>query len=932
LTGQVIPSVRANSFNSSQQQLRGVLRNESTMFVARSVMTKRMASSSNTGRGKDSVPTIMTKAKLLEIENDPVALRQFIQTLTTEINANVDEDQRNVLVLLKAEAEAYLEACERIETETAEKTSQDLAVDELNDETLEGIKSDSNALSIFLTKITAAMANLGNKQSEQFYLLVGLKFLAEKYLKLNLEVSDATVVGADDELTMEKLEMIQGDPVALTGYLKKINATIDNLGDKQNYKKELAPLRKLAETYLANCRPVKGLALRSNRVADIDFQVESTELKHTYDLERITEYVMSLFDWHTDQDVRDKYMAPYFPLVQSSGMGKTKLLWELRESINKNQFDQFADFDCKTILCGTGPPDPNKRALFSDFLEANRSEGDMYRTALTRVLEDNLQSSKKKKVIFLFDETQHLLKDDGFAFRCVRWWLRLERPEKQVVAVFTGTTSRLTNFYAEPRSGGTSRDASLSYYTKGELLYDPFYDLYTIGIFADDASVTNRETEYDRAIPHGRPLFALLHKKGDLTDVRLMNILDRMLLNSMFHPWRTNIASFVSILGTRIQMGPTSVSLASELVSNGYAMLTYYAVTESKAQPDKNIARISFATDPVCARLAMAMMDEDWSILVEGKEFKGMGKKFWISKMGEIFSSGLCLPNRGDLGELAGAIYMLFCGDLLRKRIDATYKTFSVPLADFIDHLALPQRGSNNEERTQPPTQEPPSPYIDAHVSFIQVVRNYMRFSIRDLEFADILENLYASGCAFYSHPLCKTYDMVASVRLTATDQSFRYVPLLVSITTERTSKSQITELQKMQKLLKDAKTTGLCIRLLFGTSKPYSEPDELLSKFDVTTLLNGNIVSKVVVVPEKDPFDIVNLLLEITSAGPVKNEIHSSQYFLLSPKLRTNFKQAKLLRTRPGKGATRVLKEVIEKRRPSFKRIAKRSRDSKKQ
>jgi hypothetical protein len=43
-----------------------------------------------------------------------------------------------------------------------------------------------------------------------------------------------------------------------------------------------------------------------------------------------------------------------------------------------------------------------------------------------------------------------------------------------------------------------------------------------------------------------------------------------------------------------------------------------------------------------------------------------------------------------------------------------------------------------------------------------------MRFSIRDLEFAGILENMFASRCA-----LCKFYDMVASIRLTTPDQSF---------------------------------------------------------------------------------------------------------------------------------------------------------------
>jgi hypothetical protein len=779
------------------------------------------------------------------------------------------------------------------------------------------MEHDLVALQDFIEKLTMQIIATVDlvQRDELVQLKAKVQYFLEQCERRNME----TPITVDmDELHREKLDTIKDDPVALKEYLKKINAVISNLGDKQSDKETALLKRDLAETYLqSSC---KGSALRSNRIADIDFQVRTTELKHTYDLERITEYVMSLFDWHADTNVRDKYMAPYFALVQSSGMGKTKLLWELRESIIKDKLNQYADVDCKTILCGDGPPDPKKPALFSDYLEANRFEGDKYRLELTKVLDDNLRSSKKNKVIFLFDEAQHLLEHDGFAFRCVRWWLRFIRPDKQVVAVFTGTTSRLTNFYAEPRSSKTSRDASLPYYTKGDLLYDPFYDLYTIGIFADDPSMPSGETEYDRAVPYGRPLFALLQRQKELTDPTLINILDRMLLNSASNPWETNLASFVSILGTRIQMGPTSVLLSSELLSRGYAMLTHYAVPESKTQPDRHIARISFPTDPVCARLAMAMMDEDWSISSEGIGFKGMSKKSWISKMGEIFSTGLCLPNRGDLGDLAAAIYMLFCGDLLRKRIDASYNTFSVPLTDFIDCLAQPQHHNPQAKSTLQSTQECPSPYIHAHVSFIQVVRNYMRFSIDGLEYAEILKNMYSSGCAFYTHPLCKTYDMVASIRLTAHDNTFRYVPLLVSISTERTSKSQMKELLLMEKVLKDASTIGLCIRLLFGTSKVYGKSDDLLSARDVNTLLNGSIVSKVVVVPEKDPFDIVNLLLEITSSGPVKNEIYSSQYFLLSPKLRIkDLKHAKLLRSKPGKGVTTMLKDVIYKKHVSL-------------
>ncbi len=376
---------------------------------------------------------------------------------------------------------------------------------------------------------------------------------------------------------MAKLDQIRTNPTALSSYLEKL---VDDMAKLEKSSDEYSALYMqeiTARRYLANCR-VNDLSSsrRSGRVAEISFQVESTKLKHTYDLERITEDVMSLFDWHTNETVRDKYMAPYFPLVQSSGMGKTKLLWELRECINNDEYNQFADFDCRTILCLTQITSNDNlggsESLFSTSLRVSEEDsGDLARKKITARLDSILDDCKNRKVILLFDETQHLLQNDGFAFRCVRWWLRLQRGERQVVAVFTGTTSRLTNFFAEPKGSTFSRDANANYFDKGTVLNDPFYDLFTVGIFANDFPKNHGQTEYEQAIPYGRPLFALVHQKGELTDDALFNILHRMLLSSPLTSWMENLASCVSILGARIQMGPTSASLASELVSKGTA-------------------------------------------------------------------------------------------------------------------------------------------------------------------------------------------------------------------------------------------------------------------------------------------------------------------------------------------------------------------------
>jgi len=66
------------------------------------------------------------------------------------------------------------------------------------------------------------------------------------------------------------------------------------------------------------------------RVADVDYQL-GMQLQHSFDLKKLSEKIDKLFAWHTDENVREQYLAPYFPVVQSSGMGKTKLLFEYKK-------------------------------------------------------------------------------------------------------------------------------------------------------------------------------------------------------------------------------------------------------------------------------------------------------------------------------------------------------------------------------------------------------------------------------------------------------------------------------------------------------------------------------------------------------------------------------------------------------------------------
>jgi hypothetical protein len=629
------------------------------------------------------------------------------------------------------------------------------------------------------------------------------------------------------------------------------------------------------------------------RLERVDFDIMEQPLIHEFDLDRFKNQVLDLFDWYKDTNEVKRCIAPYFPLIQSSGMGKTKLMFELRKYVNQNL---APDVCCKTVLCEREPSKGKKfgeDAVYSANLVPPLGPEDYLKDIYLRL--DNIVSDiSATNVILLFDESQILLDRDGFDFRCVRWWLKLQRKTRQIVAVFAGTTTRLANIYLEPAESTTSRDATTFYHETLNGLYEPFYMINTIGMFAwrynpsfsDDAS-----NDYEIAIPYGRPLFAAMQQKNNLGQDRLMRIIVRMLIGSRYVS-SSSWSAYLSILGTRLQMGQTTVGVASDLVTKGYAVLSHY-------HRDKNdqgglITRIYFPTDPVCARLAMCLMDEDWKLPSPGGgDICGKNKLFWTKKMSELFSTGLCLPLKGGLEELAAAFYLLSCGDVIRKSIDRDYRTFSVPLSKFVQRIVNPNGHAADEEADTSSFH-----YTNAHVSFIQVVRNYIRFSFSDLGNQDFLEQLYKSGTAFYGYPGCDGYDLVACIRLSNAHEVM-YVPLVVSISSAAdVSFDQMSELQDA--LGSTDVTFGMGILLVFGAPTNLPTETSLLSKADVNVLLQKQSVVKVVSVPTNDPFGITDFLLT-TSFGPVKSEVTSSHSFLYRNS-KEKVPSSSLLRDQPNK------------------------------
>lgn len=257
------------------------------------------------------------------------------------------------------------------------------------------------------------------------------------------------------------------------------------------------------------------------------------------------------------------------------------------------------------------------------------------------------------RVVLLFDESHYLLtKEHGLEamlFRILRLWLCLKR-QYQSAAVFTGTTAKLSNFritddLAKQLATDTRNAVSKGDYHRGYETMEAFHTTTTIGCLrkldTQDSSVLKPETEYQKAVLYGRPLFAAMQMKNDLSDENMNNIVKRILLSRK--DWQNDSTAWLSILATRVQMGQTNLEVASNLVAGAYAN-----VIGSSSESLK----LCYMPDPVCARIAMCLMDEEWSMSVfdgETNDLKGQSKNWWASKTKELYSKGRCSPEKTRL-------------------------------------------------------------------------------------------------------------------------------------------------------------------------------------------------------------------------------------------------------------------------------------------
>ena len=592
------------------------------------------------------------------------------------------------------------------------------------------------------------------------------------------------------------------------------------------------------------------------RVADPLYQIGETPRTNDFDLDRFSERIRGLLQWRPSAEGGEmpSYEAPWFPIVQSSGTGKTRLLFDYkRRSKKENENRRVYVVSC------IPPTDEKSKEL--------KAKYDYYLDGLNVGLEDEIAAKKSLRanfvqqlmdltgiksvapeqrapdeVVLLLDEAQGLTNNKGFLLRCLRWFLRKRSLSANVVAVLAGTTKSLVKLYPElDEETQASRAGDMKdYYSTGSGLLPPFFDIWTMGCLSKWILVDQCKTDYEKAIPYGRPLFARLiapidpdkeleeekaptYASREISEEEHKQILLRMLLYK--YDWWEDLMCHISLLATRVQLGSTHTAVIDKLVSKGYAHLIYFQPGQSPAKPmpseidesqpesseiGKNFmqphsAKFTYLPDPVCARLAMGMMDDNFGL----GAFKGRDKARWMAKLSECLSSNLCQQPRGDIGEVFVALYMLFCGDEFRIKADPkrSYQQFSVSLTRWMERLNAEKKKDSDDSAQSESTVEPT-------VSFIQVCRNELRMSLKDLCNQKFLSFLYGAACMTYAYEGCPAYDCLGSIRF----GSGEFRPLLVSIKARAAfgPSLQAGALLAMIKALEEARQQrGLCLLVL---------------------------------------------------------------------------------------------------------------------
>ena len=590
------------------------------------------------------------------------------------------------------------------------------------------------------------------------------------------------------------------------------------------------------------------------------------DMTHDLDVQALEARLQKIEEWHENPLVRNYRLAPLLAIIQSSGTGKSRLMNCVRNEYRK-------DTSRTILLAAKEFEDKEKDKIQEDFdavyiVDKNISNGEQKRKKFDKFVREQCRKALEKSnddsnddsnhVRLFFDEAQHLACNEGFLIRVLRWITREQNfkvggKRCYLTVVLAGTTSALANLFPEKeQKAGESRTIEgVSHFDEGTVPFPPFFILRTMGCLAlswDESEngevmstneseskngevmstnesesengevMSTNESEYESMIRYSRPLFAKLHKNNCFDKKREYQVVKKVVLGQLSN-WNNDKKSCLSVLGTRIQMGPTSTPIVSDLVSKGYAHLTYY---EHGRDDIPNRASFAFLPDPVCARVAMCLMDEEITFKGTGStgngtkgelDILGAGKKEMAAMMGTIFSEGVCLPAKGDYGEIATALYILFCGDVLRKKKCAEYKELSVSFSQWmrlVQNQGVDNQDSDNHDGDN-----------NIFVNCIQFFRQDLRLKLEEMANETFLQGLYQKACAIYCANNFEAIDLV--VPCYSEDEN-SYLPAAFSVKNYGyMSPEKATSFLKESwtKMKKAGIERGLCVLVIVGQDRP---------------------------------------------------------------------------------------------------------------
>lgn len=290
--------------------------------------------------------------------------------------------------------------------------------------------------------------------------------------------------------------------------------------------------------------------------------------------------------------------------------------------------------------------------------------------------------------------------------------------------------------------------------------------------------------------------------------------------------------------------------------------------------------------------------------------------EIWVKQAERALSTKLCLPDKGDVGEIFAALYMLLCGDILRREKDGETKqslklaaSFSVCLhkwfrllktggkrsdADQNERAASSLANVNvsadafvaNHSRTQAQlkTTSTPEAPISCSISFVQVCRN----DFRSNSFCEekVLRHMYVSGLASYAYKNCKAIDIASSIKVVQTSGP-TYHPLLISVKNwDTVSKSDAgvwfsslkAFLEEMRNK-KEHQPTAVCLIILLGCSDPPTLEGDNLHSENLQPFPSDDVF-RLIAVPKSDEFG-VSVAINNLGKESEECEMYSSHGFL---------------------------------------------------